>query len=78
MRSHISVNCQCSVLLAIRSRAVLMSCQFQFTPRYNGPLEYITMWLCLFLSLPTCELLKNLKGACDFGSLFEVHSLEHV
>ena len=27
------------------------------------------MWLCLFLSLPTCELLKNLEGACDFGRL---------
>ena len=48
-----------------------MGCQFQFTPRYNGPLEYITMWLCLFLSLPTCELLKNLEGACDFGSLLK-------
>ena len=29
------------------------------------------MWLCLFLSLPTCELLKNLETACDFGSLFK-------
>ena len=66
------------MLLAIRSRAILVSCQFQFTPRYNGPMEYITMWLCLFLLLPTCELLKNLETACDFGKFVQVHLLEHV
>ena len=28
-------------------------------PRYNGPLEYLTMWMCLFLSPAACERLQE-------------------
>ena len=31
------------------------------SPKYNGPLEYLTMWLCLFLSSQACELLQKLE-----------------
>ena len=29
--------------------------------RYDGPLEYLTMWLCLFLSPVACKLLRALE-----------------
>ena len=29
--------------------------------RYDGPLEYLTMWLCLFLSPAGCELVQALE-----------------
>ena len=57
--------------LATSSKAILISCQLHFTSRYNGPLEYITMWLCLFLSSRACELLQKLEGAWEIGSLLQ-------
>ena len=57
--------------LATRSRAILMSCQLHFTSKYNVPLGYITMWLCLFLSSRACELLQKLAGAWGIGNLLQ-------
>ena len=57
--------------LATSSRAILRSCQLHFTSRYNGPLEFITMWLCLFLSSRACEVLQKLEGAWGIGSLLQ-------
>ena len=57
--------------LATSSKAILMSCQLHFTSRYNGPLEYITMWLCMLLSSRACELLQKLEGAWGIGNLLQ-------
>ena len=37
-------------------------CSTASAPRYDGPLEYFTMWMCLFLSPAACELLEKLQG----------------
>ena len=31
-------------------------------PRYSGPLEYLTMWMCLFLSPAVLERLQHLQA----------------
>ena len=31
-------------------------------PRYDGPLEYLTMWACLFLSQAACALLQECQS----------------
>ena len=31
-------------------------------PRYTGPLEYLTMWMCLFLSPAVLERLRDLQA----------------
>ena len=31
-------------------------------PRYSGPLEYLTMWMCLFLSPAVLERLHHLQA----------------
>ena len=55
--------------LATSSKAILTSCQLHFASRYNGPLEYITMWLCMLLSSRACVLLQKLEGAWGIGNL---------
>ena len=57
--------------LATISKAILMSCQLHFTSRYTGPLESITMWLCMILSSRACELLQQLEGAWGIGNLLQ-------
>ena len=42
---------------------LLVPCPILAACRYDGPLEYLTMWLCLFLSPGMCELLKQLHEA---------------
>ena len=42
---------------------LLVPCPMLAACRYDGPLEYLTMWLCLFLSPGMCELLKELHEA---------------
>ena len=54
--------------LATSNKAILTSCQLHFTSRYNGPLEYITMWLCMLLSSRACKMLKKLEGAWGLGT----------
>ena len=41
--------------------SIQSSHQVAATPRYDGPLEYLTMWLCLFLSPAVCEPLQALE-----------------
>ena len=57
--------------LATSSKAILTSCQLHFNSRYNGPLEYITTWLCMLLSSRARELLRKLEGAWGIGNLLQ-------
>ena len=57
--------------LATNNKAILMSWQLHFASRYNGPLEYITLWLCMLLSARACELLQKLEGAWEIGNLLQ-------
>ena len=38
------------------------SSSLAFALRYDGPLEYLTMWMCLFLSSAACDKLLELQG----------------
>ena len=57
--------------LATNNKAILTNCQLHFTSRCNGPLKYITIWLCMLLSARACELLQKLEGAWGIGNLLQ-------
>ena len=44
------------------SRLVVAALYAYSPPRYTGPLEYLTMWMCLFLSPAVLERLRDLQA----------------
>ena len=52
---------QQELLASALSRWWLQPCM-PTPPRYTGPLEYLTMWMCLFLSQAVLERLQHLQA----------------
>ena len=48
--------------LSISIEQVVVAALYAYSPpRYTGPLEYLTMWMCLFLSPAVLERLHDLQ-----------------
>ena len=48
--------------LGISIEQVVVAALYAYPPRYTGPLEYLTMWMCLFLSPAVLERLRDLQA----------------
>ena len=48
--------------LGISIEQVLVAALYAYSPRYTGPLEYLTMCMCLFLSPAVLERLHDLQA----------------
>ena len=48
--------------LGISIEQVVVAALYAYSPRYTGPLEYLTMWMCLFLGPAVLERLHALAG----------------
>ena len=48
--------------LGISIEQVVVAALYAYYPRYIGPLEYLTMWMCRFLSPAVLECMRNLQA----------------